>query len=623
MLLFACLVSGQLCAQVPNIAKITLDSATSWLDYNIGDNDDTLVMQFGQVVLREAVKQGDDLQAAYAARHLAYWNYINYVENEQDSILKYDKLALRYFTAAGEVANAARSAGHVATDLSELNRFLEAEEILVAAIERAKPTQDTIILGKLYSDICYLYRNSRDYDTAIGYGWQAVQLFEELKGEDSLRTMVPLFYLAACYVNSDRPAEALRIAERTVRMVEAVGPDEFLGETIRAYGYRGEALAALGRLDEALRDHKYVYDFALKKLPEASMADGNKQGVGYVYYLQGKYKEAIPYLEDFITHMANRGFKQDETMIKSYRYLAESYANTGNLAKAIAYKDTAYHYKSQQLDGELKALRSELRVQYATEQKDALIDEQEDTISRQRKVQLLSYGIGLLLLLGALGLFFGLRNNRRKNALLEERNTENETLLKEIHHRVKNNLEVVSSLLELQSATLSDKGAQDAMLASRSRVKSMGILHQKLYQGRSLKSIEMREYLTQLASSLLETYNEKERLQIKVAAEAVDMDVDTAIPLGLIVNELLTNAIKYAYPADQQGTISVSLRQQGDGKYALSVSDQGQGQITATHQGTGFGSRLVDLLSRQIGAEVEQSKIDGFQTKLTYAYPPR
>ncbi len=136
----------------------------------------------------------------------------------------------------------------------------------------------------------------------------------------------------------------------------------------------------------------------------------------------------------------------------------------------------------------------------------------------------------------------------KTQASLVARNAENELLLKEIHHRVKNNLEVVSSLLALQSSQIDDANTKEAMLASQNRVHSIGIVHQKLYQGENLGAIEMKDYFINLSESVLESFDAHKRVQVECAMSKLNVDIDTAVPLGLIVNELLTNTVKYAFP---------------------------------------------------------------------------
>jgi two-component system, sensor histidine kinase PdtaS len=189
-----------------------------------------------------------------------------------------------------------------------------------------------------------------------------------------------------------------------------------------------------------------------------------------------------------------------------------------------------------------------------------------------------------------------------KNTLLDKRNAENELLLKEIHHRVKNNLEVVSSLLELQSAQIDNPAVASAMLASQNRVHSMGIIHQKLYQGEHLAAIEMRDYFINLGENIVSSFNAEGRIKVECNMPQLVLDVDTAISIGLITNELLTNSLKYAFTEKENGNINISLNEEDrEGGLILKVSDDGIGKVPDQKaKGTGFGTQLISLLTRQL-----------------------
>ncbi|MEN0051969.1 MAG: sensor histidine kinase, partial [Bacteroidota bacterium] len=198
------------------------------------------------------------------------------------------------------------------------------------------------------------------------------------------------------------------------------------------------------------------------------------------------------------------------------------------------------------------------------------------------------------------------------NSQLDQRNAQNELLLKEIHHRVKNNLETVSSLLELQSAQAEDDEVQSVMQASQSRVQSMSILHQKLYQGDDLASIEMKDYFKNLAESVLDTYDAWEQVEMEYNMQELELDVDTAVPIGLIVNELLTNSLKYAFPDGEKGKVYLSLKQMDKKGLQLIVADNGVGK-SGIVKGTGFGSQLIDLLTRQLNGKMREEAEDGMK----------
>ena len=150
------------------------------------------------------------------------------------------------------------------------------------------------------------------------------------------------------------------------------------------------------------------------------------------------------------------------------------------------------------------------------------------------------------------------------------------------------------------------------MIASQNRVQSMGIIHQKLYQGENLGSIEMKDYFLNLGEGILDTFNADEKVKIEYAMDNLDLDVDTAVPIGLIVNELLTNALKYAFPENLKGNISISLSKSNPETLTLKVVDNGIGKITGlSPKGTGFGSQLIKLLTQQLNGEMTEENQNG------------
>ena len=202
-----------------------------------------------------------------------------------------------------------------------------------------------------------------------------------------------------------------------------------------------------------------------------------------------------------------------------------------------------------------------------------------------------------------------IKNNRRKNVLLQLQNKEKEFLIKEIHHRVKNNLEVVSSLLSLQSTHIEDKKIKENMHQIQNRIQSMSMIHQNLYQGKNLASIEMRNYFKILGDYVLHSYGAGQRINMVYEMKEIELNVDIAIPIGLIVNELITNALKYAFPGNIKGTITVGLVQKTD-YLELKVTDNGIGIKKGSNaNGTGFGTQLIALLTKQLdGKMVLQQK---------------
>ncbi len=177
---------------------------------------------------------------------------------------------------------------------------------------------------------------------------------------------------------------------------------------------------------------------------------------------------------------------------------------------------------------------------------------------------------------------------------------EKEILLREIHHRVKNNMQIISSLLEHQLENFQDKRIVDIFKDSQNRISSMSLVHEKLYQSSDLRKINFREYIYDLISSLFQSYEiNAGNTKLNINAEEIFMDIDLAIPAGLIINELVTNSLKYAFAGGMKGEITISLRNADDNMIELIVGDNGIGLPKAFdfRNTNSLGLHLVTILT--------------------------
>lgn len=304
-----------------------------------------------------------------------------------------------------------------------------------------------------------------------------------------------------------------------------------------------------------------------------------------------------------------------------YEFLASLKEEQGDYRQALYYQRKGYIFRDSLFNQQKNQQLVEAETRYQTAEKQArikLLNQRNGLLARltqqqQRLLWGLSLGLAIVLLLLTLVLRQR-RQLRRANAHLATTNrTVSEqahrlaTLLQELHHRVKNNLATVASLLRLQSNRLTDATALKAVQESRQRVEAMSLIHQRLYQGTEVTTVDMRAYLHDLTESLLRAYGlAPHAVDLALAVPEPALDVDLAIPMGLIVNELLTNSLKHALPHVARLGLRIELHQQPGAGLTLEVEDNGPGFEAAQPAPTSFGRRLITVLSEQLNGEMSE-----------------
>ncbi|OXE99559.1 two-component sensor histidine kinase [Flavobacterium araucananum] len=288
----------------------------------------------------------------------------------------------------------------------------------------------------------------------------------------------------------------------------------------------------------------------------------------------------------------------------------------------------------------------ELKIKYETlskEQKIKFLNDhsklQESELQKSHLLNNVSI-VSLILLLITIGLLYNrYRLKQRNHAKLElkekeinQKNSnlkhlldEKEWLLKEIHHRVKNNLQTVISLLNSQSAYLDNDMALSAIKNSQHRIHSMSLIHQKLYSSENISTINMPNYIKELVEYLRDSFSLGQRIRFEIKVAPLELDVAQAVPLGLILNEAITNSIKYAFPDDRTGMIYVTLEKISENKYLLTISDNGIGidMDFSAKRINSFGMSLIKGLSDDLDAKfaIENNKGTILKIEFSQEFP--
>jgi two-component sensor histidine kinase len=465
----------------------------------------------------------------------------------------------------------------MATVLKDSGNYAEAERIYKEAIALALETNNNYQLEPLYNNLAYNYNIQNKPELALTYYQKALTINEQL--QDNSGIAIAKGNIANALFDLERYAEAKTYLEEALAIRQAMGAEEDV------VGYRGR----LGALNIHL----------------------------------GQRELGLQQLEENLQIAQEKGYKNE--ILSILDYLVKSTRQNGMYEVSAHYAQELINQIQKRNAEVLEARVNELNAKYKKAEQDQEIamlsatnDLQQARLSRQR---ILLYGGGLVLLIFG-GLLFAIyqlyRQLNHRNAALNKALSQKETLLKEIHHRVKNNLQVISSLLNLQTFTVKDEAALEALRESRARVQSMSLIHQSLYRKDKLTGVHVPEYLQQLCESLLATYQVKpQHIQLRTDIAPITLDVDSLVPLGLIINELLTNSLKYAFPNGQGGQIDIRIAENEEG-LELTVQDNGVGIANPDQiqNGESFGYELIQAFQQKLDAELAIDSTHGTRVSL-------
>ncbi len=333
----------------------------------------------------------------------------------------------------------------------------------------------------------------------------------------------------------------------------------------------------------------------------------------------------------FLTVLKYKSKTIDKVVEDIYGKLHEINSKLGNYKEAYQYAILEKTMKDSLLNEDKRNLLFSLEKKYETEKKEqqvALLTAENDVKDLRIKEGNYQRNIFFSITLGLLGLlsilYYSFRKNKESKRLLEVQNkiieknlAEKDVLLREIHHRVKNNLQVVSSLLSLQSNYISDDAALKAINEGKDRVSSMALIHQNLYKENDITGIETTFYFTELIDHLFDSYNIRENeISLVKNIESIKLDVDTMIPLGLIANELISNALKHGFTQSLTGTLTFTLKMRDD-QLIMSVKDTGKGINEEEFLNSkSFGNKMITAFMQKLGAKMIISNDQGAHIEL-------
>ncbi len=584
-------------------AQESLPEVISQIDTIQNPGDKLKLIKLGENLLQ---KEGDDsVKAEFFLRCGITYG----ISGKADSSIYFFNQALQFGSESQHLlkSRAYNGIGNVSRQKGNNEMAFESFQNALKAVEGKSDFMSQSFEGSIIANLASIYFSMGDNEKAEQYSLRGLEHAKSIS--DTAQMEYSYVGLALIYNKTKEYEKALEYHQLASLLMERENSDPYLRDynkvnLAKLYENRGELTQALSLYDEMLQGTNPDVDIKTTSLKNASQ----------ILLILEDFVKAIDYAERLMS-LANETATLPSA-VDATQLLYQSYQATGDYKTAnkylnqyVALNDSLINEKSVKALAELEArYENEKKAQEITELK---LENQQSV--NQRNIYLF---VTLIVIVGAVFLGVLIRSKTKSNKLISKSLKDKELLLKEIHHRVKNNLQIISSLLSLQSRYIEDKGAKDAVNEGQNRVKSMALIHQKLYQNENLAGVEALDYIENLTSTLRSSYGVgAERVSVTYDIENLNIDVDTIIPIGLILNELISNSFKHAFPNDKEGNISIALKR-ANNQLELKVCDNGVGSKKDINKSDSFGIRMIRSLAMKLEATVSFSFDKGTEASL-------
>ena len=550
--------------------------------------------------------------------------------NDNRSAFSEVKTALKYYDQAGysEKQGAVSLLGRIYYEQGDYKQALNYE--LMALKIASNSSQDNVrLLCQINNNMGYTYLKLNENQKALQFFLQSLKIAEQEKDNATI------YLLAAnvvdAYLRQNTPLQAAHFFQNITRQYTIPAEQMYEGGD---YGFSHTYL----KIYMALRQYDNARLYCDRLIRQAANPNINLYTLSLYYQLIAKY-----YIETGNYSSAQAYLKKDQalvTSLKNFSGMAQDYqlwfsvdSATGNYKEAISDLIKANEAKDSIFDETKSRQIAQLEIEFESEKKEnqiSLLNQKAILESTKLKqldfVKNVTIG-GVILLLIIAGLLYRQSRFRKKsniivtqkNELLEKLLKEKEWLLKEVHHRVKNNLHTVICLLESQAKFL-ENDALKAIETSQHRIYAMSLIHQKLYQSENIGDINIGNYLKELTRYLSESFGSPSNIRLQLLVEEVKLYLPQAIPLGLIINEAITNTFKYAFPNKRVGKITLELKQTGE-TIRVIIADNGIGMrlVDNGSPSMSLGLDLMRGLTEELQGDILFENNEG--TKITVSFP--
>lgn len=541
-----------------------------------------------------------------------------------------------------------------------------AEKNLGSSINPNEKLSYLATISGALNNLGYFYDDRGDIVKALNYYHKSLKIREEIN--DSLGIAISLNNIGIIYVDQNELEIALKYYNKSLKVKESFGDKKSTATSLNNIGtiYRklGNSEKALSYLNRSLLIRKEIDD---KRGVAISL-----NNIGTLYYRQSELDTALKYYMESLAIKENIGDKRSIAISltnignifldKNEVGLAKKYAtealvlskelkfpnlirDAANLMSLVYEKEKKWEeaftmhklfvsmkdsVQNEKTKTESIKLKSKYEIEKVLSEKELISKEKDLSILKENRNKIIAVFFIVAFVFSLLLIFLIYRGYRKKTVisiLLEKqkneeikKNEEKNVLLKEIHHRVKNNLQIISSLLRLQSSEIQDEKVLIMFSETQNRVQSIAMLHEHFYKSENLQKINISVYLTRLIEGLIREYQINTKINLDINILSLQIEGSKLVPLGLIINEIISNSLKYGFNDRSRGDIMVHIKHLQENKYEMIIGDDGVGMAKdfKIEESDSLGTQLIQLFTEQLNGTIERLNLPGTIFKIIF-----
>ena len=625
------------------------------LAFEFRNNDPDTSIYFSGRAIALSTKLNDKTGTADAHLNISsaqvnLGNYVEAMKNTIRAIKIYDELLFSQKSGDSSKILKQKARAHTINGNIGFNQgnYPEALKNYFTSLKIREEIGDKTGVASVYNNIASLYVEEGNYPEALKIHLTALKIREELNDKDGIATSYN--NIGNVYHGMHNYAEALKMHFAALKIRQEIGYKKGISDS---YNNIGGVYNVEGKYPEALTNHLAALKIRVEIGDQQGLAT-SYNNIGSVFQQQNNYTEALknyfaalkiakeigdkPHLSLVCVSIGSVYVKQrkhSEASIylnkgllyakeingldyfkNAYAGIAELDISQGNFKQALEHYKLYVTYRDSLFNEENTKNAVQSRMQYEFDKKESIVkaaQEKKDIVAQQeikqqRNIRNSTFaGLAVVLL-------FSMVVFRQRNKIAKEKKRsdqlvlDKEILIKEIHHRVKNNLEVISSLLELQSEGLDNEKAKIAVIEGQSRVQSIALIHHKLYRNDDISTVEFKSFVNDLYKQVSSVFKKPNtEIEFQIIASETQISIDTAVPIGLILNELLTNTFKYAVSKQKKNHIHIQLKatdKEGFNKIIYHDNGPGVPADFDIHKSTSLGMKVIHLLTKQLGGKL-------------------